>query len=118
MTTFTADRVDILILGAGWLSHFLIPILRTYNLTYAATSRTGLTPDTVAWGLGDSIDVLPKASTVVIMFPIDEWENLKRLVDEYEKARGECMWILLGSTRGWQVCFKICLVPVLGRGSR
>lgn len=101
------SRVDILTLGAGWLSHFLIPLLRKHNLTHAATSQTSLASDTIAWSLGDSVDVLPRAGTVVIMFPILEWEKLRNLVDAYEESRGECMWILLGSSRAWQVRFAI-----------
>ncbi|KAF8759556.1 Epoxide hydrolase N terminus [Rhizoctonia solani] len=72
----TTSAVDILILGAGWLSHFLFPILYESNLTYAATSRTGLTPDTIKWSLGDTSKVLPKASTVVVMFPVENWDAL------------------------------------------
>ncbi|KAH7343744.1 hypothetical protein B0J17DRAFT_643760 [Rhizoctonia solani] len=99
----TTNGVDILILGAGWLSHFLLPILRESNLRYAATSRTGLTPNTIKWNLSDNIEVLPKASTVVLMFPVDNWRVLEELVKEYQKNYGDSLWILIGSTRGWQV---------------
>ncbi|CAE6523487.1 unnamed protein product [Rhizoctonia solani] len=99
----TTNGVDILILGAGWLSHFLLPILHEFTLTHAATSRAGLTPNTIQWTLGDGIGVLPKASTIVVMFPVDNWEVLKALVDGYRKRNGDGLWILVGSTRGWQV---------------
>ncbi|KAG8695151.1 hypothetical protein FRC11_001708, partial [Ceratobasidium sp. 423] len=98
----TANGVDILILGAGWLSHFLLPILHESDLTYAATSRAGLTPNTIQWTLGDGIEVLPKGSTIVVMFPVDSWEVLEGLVEEYRRKNGDGLWILLGSTRGWQ----------------
>ncbi|CAE6338465.1 unnamed protein product [Rhizoctonia solani] len=98
----TTSAVDILILGAGWLSHFLFPILYESNLTYAATSRTGLTPDTIKWSLGDTSKVLPKASTVVVMFPVENWDALSGLIEEYQGSNGGSLWILIGSTRGWQ----------------
>ena len=34
-------KVDILILGAGWTSTFLIPLLKKDGITYAATTTTG-----------------------------------------------------------------------------
>ncbi|KAB5595420.1 hypothetical protein CTheo_1097 [Ceratobasidium theobromae] len=111
------SRVDILTLGAGWLSHFLIPLLRKHNLTHAATSQTSLASDTIAWSLGDSVDVLPRAGTVVIMFPILEWEKLRNLVDAYEESRGECMWILLGSSRAWQTAGSDSSNPVIKRST-
>lgn len=124
MTTLSTNGVNLLILGAGWLSHFLIPLLDSSNLTHAATSRSGLTPDTIVWNLGDSVEGLPRAQTVVVMFPINEWEDLKCLVEAYENTQGECMWILIGSTRGWQVRTEVCceigirLIPSVDRGPR
>ncbi|CAE6520225.1 unnamed protein product [Rhizoctonia solani] len=98
-----ANSVDILVLGAGWLSHFLVPILHESNLTYAGTSRTGLIPNTIKWSLGDGVETLPKADTVVVMFPVDNWEVLNRLIEGYRKSNGDSFWMLIGSTRGWQV---------------
>ncbi|CAE7232033.1 unnamed protein product [Rhizoctonia solani] len=99
----TNTSIDILILGAGWLSNFLIPLFQESNLTHASTSRTGLTPNTIQWNLGDSIEALPKAKTVVVMFPVDNWADLSGLVEGYQKSNGDSLWVLIGSTRGWQV---------------
>jgi hypothetical protein len=106
MTTLNPAQVDVLILGAGWLWHFLRPLLESHNLTYAATTRTGQTRNTIPWSLGsaDGVAELPQAKTVVITFPVLEWETLDRLVEVYEREKGACMWVVLGSTRGWQVC--------------
>ena len=35
-------EVDVLILGAGWTSTFLIPLLEEEKLSYAATTRDGV----------------------------------------------------------------------------
>ncbi|KAF8607905.1 hypothetical protein BDV93DRAFT_552715 [Ceratobasidium sp. AG-I] len=95
-------QVDLLILGAGWLWYFLRPVLDSRGLTYGATTRTGHVPGTIAWTLGvDSVEVLPKARTVVVTFPVLEWELLDGFMQAYERGR-ECRWVLLGSTRGWQ----------------
>ncbi|EUC57820.1 beta-lactamase family containing protein [Rhizoctonia solani AG-3 Rhs1AP] len=98
----TTNSVNILILGAGWLSHFLLPILHESNLSHASTSRTGSTPNTIRWNLGDGIEVLPKADTIVVMFPVDNWEDLKSLIEGYQKSNGDSLWMLIGSTRAWQ----------------
>ncbi|KAG9127196.1 hypothetical protein FRC07_000291 [Ceratobasidium sp. 392] len=94
-------RVDILILGAGWLWHFLRPLLDLRGLTYAATTRSA-SGGTISWALGDGVEVLPGAETVVVMFPVLEWDALDKLVEAYEREKGESEWIVLGSTRAWQ----------------
>ncbi|KAG8704005.1 hypothetical protein FRC08_002511 [Ceratobasidium sp. 394] len=100
--TSVPARVDILSLGAGWTWHFLRPLLELHGLSYAATTRTGETPGTIPWSLGDGVERLPGAKTVVVMFPILEWPSLDKLVEAYEREKGECEWVVLGSTRGWQ----------------
>ena len=35
------QQVDLLILGAGWTSSFLIPLLKERNFTFAATTTDG-----------------------------------------------------------------------------
>ncbi|KAG8685357.1 hypothetical protein FRC09_014794 [Ceratobasidium sp. 395] len=48
------------------------------------------------------MEVLPRASTVVVTFPVLEWDQLDTLVEAYEREKGESEWIVLGSTRAWQ----------------
>ena len=106
-----ASEVDVLILGAGWLWHFLRPILDSRGLSYGATTRTGHVSGTIAWTLGvDGVEVLPKARTVAITFPVLDSKVLEEFVRAYERGR-ECAWILLGSTRGWQVRLLSVFVP-------
>ncbi|KAF8072277.1 hypothetical protein FPV67DRAFT_1484715 [Lyophyllum atratum] len=86
--------VDILILGAGWTSTFLIPLCAARNLTCASTSRTGR-PSTVKFEFDpDSEDIeaykaLPDAHTVLITFPIQTQGASERLVRLYRWSRGE-----------------------------
>lgn len=106
-----SSPVDLLIIGAGWLWHFVRPILDSCGLRYGATTRTGHVPGTIAWTLGvDAAEALPRAKTVVITFPVLERELLEGFVRAYERGK-ECRWILLGSTRGWQVRLISVLVP-------
>ncbi|KAG8747381.1 hypothetical protein FRC12_014080 [Ceratobasidium sp. 428] len=114
MTTLDVPaRVDILILGAGWLWHFLRPLLDSHGLSYAATTRTGQMPGTIIWSLGNGMEVLPRASTVVVTFPVLEWDQLDTLVEAYEREKGESEWIVLGSTRAWQVCPRFLFLSLI-----
>lgn len=67
--------VDLLILGAGWTSTFLIPLLQKEGVIYAATTRDGR-DGTIPFVFDpDSRDqapyaALPSATTVLIMFPL------------------------------------------------
>ncbi|QRW01610.1 hypothetical protein RhiLY_00607 [Ceratobasidium sp. AG-Ba] len=98
MSASVPAPVDVLILGAGWLWHFLQPLLDASGQSYAATTRNGDTPGTIRWSFeeGDS-ERLPVASTVVVTFPVLEWDTLDRLVQGRESR-----FVLLGSTRAWQ----------------
>jgi hypothetical protein len=96
MTQITEDipSVDILILDAGWVSTFLIPLLTSpkHGLTYAATSRSGrdgtipltFDPDYEDY---ESYRTLPDAMTVVITFPITQEGAVRRLVRMYRHTR-------------------------------
>jgi hypothetical protein len=102
------EKVDFLILGAGWTSNFLIPLLKSSNITYAATTTTGH-DDTIAFKFDpESNDIsiykkLPQASTVLITFPLKGEGQSKKLVDLYSKVHPShssniTQWIQLGST--------------------
>lgn len=98
--------VELLILGAGWTSTFLIPLLEFNNVPFAATSRDGR-QGTIPFNFDPSSENneqynhLPDATTVLITFPVTE--NVKALVDGYQTARTDTgkhvkvNWIQLGS---------------------
>lgn len=108
---------DILILGAGWTSTFLIPLLKDEKLKYAATSTTGR-DDTIKWKftppsddkeeastMADSYKSLPDAHVILITFPLTGKGQSKALVDGYVSAHGSIKrpnFIQLGSTGIWQ----------------
>ena len=68
------ERVDLLILGAGWTSTFLIPLLTHKKIKYAATTRNGR-DNTIRFQFDPELsdpapfNVLPEAETVLITFP-------------------------------------------------
>ena len=103
---------DVLILGAGWTSTFLIPLCKKRSLTCAATTRDGR-GGTVKWAFDPDSDnervyaALPDAKTVVITFPITKPGASERLVRLYSKTRknskGRVGFIQLGSTGVWDV---------------
>lgn len=97
--------VDFLILGAGWTSNFLIPLLKERKIPFAATSRSGhdktlkftFDPHSTT---SDPFDILPNASTVLITFPIYGAGGSKRLLEFYKETHPEAVphFIQLGST--------------------
>ncbi|KAH7068143.1 hypothetical protein BKA63DRAFT_521211 [Paraphoma chrysanthemicola] len=100
----TSSSVDILILGAGWTSTFLIPLLNQLNTTYAATTTTGrdaTIPFKFDPESGDASPYkrLPAAKTVLITFPLKGHGQSKTLVGLYRSIHGaHNHWIQLGST--------------------
>lgn len=127
MSRLSATRVELLILGAGWTSEFLIPLLESSHVSFAATSRSGR-EGTIPFNFdpSDSKDVkqykaLPDAATVLITFPV--MENVKALVDGYCETRSSTgrdvgvNWIQLGSTGSFiQVrlsCSALLVIPRL-----
>jgi hypothetical protein len=96
--------VDLLILGAGWTSHFLIPLFKDESISFAATATTGhdLTIP-FKFDLG-SIDTtpyqqLPSAKTVLVTFPLKGLGQSKLLTSLYRSVHGNAnFWIQLGST--------------------
>ncbi len=114
-STSATTPVELLILGAGWTSTFLLPLLETSNISHAATSRTGLDhtiPFTFDPDGQDSspYERLPLAKTILITFPLKGEQQSKLLTDLYERThegvKTSCRWVQLGSTgifseKGW-----------------
>lgn len=101
----TPKPVDILILGAGWTSTFLIPLLQKQNISFAATSTTGRDGTISFTFQPDSTDLtpytsLPEATTILITFPLKGPSQSRTLVHNYTTThhRSDPHWIQLGST--------------------
>ncbi|KAJ7767190.1 hypothetical protein B0H16DRAFT_1453522 [Mycena metata] len=103
--------VDILILGAGWTSTFLIPLCQESNITCAASTRSGAA-STIPFEFQPNSDdpepykALPDAKTVLITFPITVSGASERLVRLYTSTRRHSAgdppaFIQLGTTSIW-----------------
>jgi hypothetical protein len=107
-------KVDILILGAGWTSTFLIPLLKKDGITYAATTTTGR-DGTYKFkfeyngnneiGNEDSLEqykALPDAKTILVTFPLRGKHQSSHLVASYTQTHNsettQYQFIQLGST--------------------
>jgi hypothetical protein len=97
-------EVELLILGAGWTSTFLIPQLKREGITYAATTTTGhdntipfkFDPDS---GDAEPYKRLPAAKTVLITFPLKGPGQSNNIVGLYRNIHGpKNNWVQLGST--------------------
>ncbi|KAH9897379.1 hypothetical protein F4778DRAFT_782965 [Xylariomycetidae sp. FL2044] len=83
--------VDILILGAGWTSTFLLPLLHREHISHAATTRDGR-QDTIRFTFDPTSDdpapfrALPHARTVLITFPLQGRGPASKLVSLYERT--------------------------------
>lgn len=105
-------KTDILILGAGWTSTFLIPLCEKEGVSYAATSRSGR-DGTVPFEFQPhsedpgAYEKLPEAQTVLITFPIKDKGGSERLVRLYKSTHGgdevDVRFIQLGTTGIWDV---------------
>ncbi|ORY78157.1 hypothetical protein BCR37DRAFT_382413 [Protomyces lactucae-debilis] len=100
--------VDLLILGAGWTSTFLIPLCKERNISFAATTTTGH-DGTIAFKFDDqaadssAYKHLPEAKHVLITFPIKGHGGSKKLVQFYQEThKTKPKYIQLGSTGIWQ----------------
>ena len=98
------EAVSVLILGAGWTSQFLIPLLKTSHVTYAATTRDGR-DSTIPFTFNPSSQdikpytLLPSAETVLVTFPLTGEGQSKQIISLYRKVNGHSNnWIQLGST--------------------
>jgi hypothetical protein len=114
--TPTSDQpppVELLILGAGWTSTFLIPLLNSCKISYAATQRSPppSSPNCIAFTFDPESDdatpftALPKANTVLITFPIKVEGGSRRLVELYRQTHQaeRALFVQLGSTGIWDV---------------
>lgn len=110
----TPSSVYFLILGAGWTSTFLIPLLKEQKIEYAATSRSGH-DNTLKFTFdpqsSDSqpFRALPNAHTVLITFPIYGTGGSKRLLELYKDTHPDAKahFIQLGSTGIYDVGLPI-----------
>lgn len=100
----TMQEVDLLILGAGWTSTFLIPQLKKEAITSAATTTNGrdntipfkFDPDS---GSVEPYKRLPSARTVLVTFPLKGPGQSKTIIGLYRAAHGpKNNWIQLGTT--------------------
>ncbi|KAL9620114.1 MAG: hypothetical protein Q9160_005320 [Pyrenula sp. 1 TL-2023] len=107
------SAVEFLILGAGWTSQFLIPLLESSHVTYAATTTTGrdgtmpfkFDPDSDSTA---PYETLPSAKTILITFPLKGRGQSKLLTSLYSQTHehprddssstAHFQWIQLGST--------------------
>lgn len=112
--TSSSHPVDVLILGAGWTSSFLIPLLREQSIPFAATSRDGgdrSGHDSIKFQFDPTSNdpapfaVLPDAKTVLITFPIYKSGASERFVNLWRETHknSEAGFIQLGSTGIWNV---------------
>ena len=106
------QQMDLLILGAGWTSTFLIPLAKARHLTYAATSTSGR-DETIKFKFDPSqedpsyFSVLPAARNVLITFPLTGEGQSELLVSSYQKTHSriasDVRFLQLGSTGIWQI---------------
>lgn len=95
-------EVDILILGAGWTSTFLIPQIKREGFSYVATTTTGhdntipfkFDPDS---GDAEPYKRLPSAHTVLVTFPLKGHGQSKNIFGLYRSVHGaKNNWVQLG----------------------
>lgn len=85
------SKVDILILGAGWVSTFLTPLLAAEDVTYAATTTTGR-EGTYKFKYSQDDDdeeqyaALPAATTILITFPLRGEGHIEHLTKLYTRT--------------------------------
>jgi len=99
-------HVEYLILGAGWTSTFLAPLLDQHHLTYASTSTTGR-DDTIEFKYDPEqsdpsyFSILPSAKFIIIVFPLTSAESTTRLVESYTSTHPKAnpRFVQLGSTK-------------------
>ena len=110
MTLLNNHHVEILILGAGWTSTFLIPLLEDASITYAATTTSGR-DGTIQFKFDPDSDdlepykILPHAQTVLITFPLKGAGQSKHLLSLYSRTHTSTSpnYVQLGSSGIWQI---------------
>ena len=109
MIVHHSSSVDILILGAGWTSTFLVPLLEKKKVKFAATTtngRDGTIPFKYDPDSDDKapFEKLPTAKTVLITFPLKGKGQSKHLTTLYgstHESQGQYNYIQLGATSLW-----------------
>ncbi|KAK3052392.1 hypothetical protein LTR09_006602 [Extremus antarcticus] len=118
---------DLLILGAGWSSTFLIPLLRARRLSFAATTRDGRDvagSKTIKWSFdpnessnstnkdNSQFSALPYAKHILITFPLTGPDQSSTLVTSYRSVwKGKDPgFILFGSSGIWTIDNQTCWV--------
>ncbi|KAI0475370.1 hypothetical protein GGR56DRAFT_509968 [Xylariaceae sp. FL0804] len=106
----SGQRVDLLVLGAGWTSTFLLPLLAREGVRHAATTTDGRA-GTIAFRFDPASDDpapfrrLPAARTVLVVFPLKGAGQAARLVRLYAEAHGNDVrapnYIQFGVTSIW-----------------
>lgn len=113
-TSGHGSTVSLLILGAGWTSTFLIPLLQREGVKYAATTTNGRN-GTIPFKFDPASDdntpftLLPSARTVLVTFPLEGKGQAERLVSAYAATHPEQQkeqeqqpnYILFGVTSIW-----------------
>ncbi|KAL7628502.1 hypothetical protein AAE478_000017 [Parahypoxylon ruwenzoriense] len=100
-------HVDLLILGAGWTSAFLIPLLERERIKYAATTTDGRN-GTIRFRFNphsndpEPFMVLPSAETALITFPLKGKSQAALFVRLYEATHARApRFVQLGATSIW-----------------
>ncbi|KAK4122033.1 hypothetical protein N657DRAFT_647555 [Parathielavia appendiculata] len=119
------EELSLLILGAGWTATFLIPLLQSRKIPFAATTTTGhpvagvptilfkFEPSVPEDEIRSAIATLPRARYILITFPIVGTGPSKVLVSAYSETHRTATattddntdtfrFIQLGSTGIWQ----------------
>ena len=108
------NPVDILILGLGWTSTFLLPQLEKHNppLSHAGTTRDGRDGSTkfefdpkAIKTAKEQLSQTPLANTVYITFPVRGAEALDVLLNAYSETHAgseSVRYIILGATTIWK----------------
>jgi hypothetical protein len=126
------EELSILILGAGWTATFLIPLLQSRKISFAATTTSGhpvagaptipfkFDPSAPEDETRSAIAALPRARYILITFPLSGKGPSKLLIESYEATHrtaatatttttttsditpSQFRFIQLGSTGIWQ----------------
>ncbi|KAF2774178.1 hypothetical protein EJ03DRAFT_346812 [Teratosphaeria nubilosa] len=123
------QQLELLILGAGWTSAFLIPLAHHHHLSLAATTQDGRpvanTPtqkwtfDPTTTNIPHQFAALPLAKNILITFPLTTAHQTHLLTTGYQTAHPgkNPRFIQLGSTGIWQIPQPIPTQPWVTRHS-
>ena len=108
------NDVDMLILGSGWTTSYLVPLLKSHHIMYATTSSSGHA-GSIPFRFDPSnptdtepYKTLPNTKTLVITFPLRGSGEARGLLDGYRSIHQGSSFdprlkvILLGSTGIWK----------------